>query len=54
MTKEDALLVIDNHKNKLLDPVEMLHWTWLRVIIANIPDGEWDAALEHAAETLSH
>ena len=33
MTKADAIKLIDDHKNKLVDPVALLHWTWLRVII---------------------
>jgi hypothetical protein len=51
--KEEALKLIDDHKNKLINPVEMLHWTWLRVIILKIPDDQWDAYVGQATETLS-
>lgn len=53
MTKQEALDMIDNHKNKLINPVEMLHWTWLRVIILKIPDESWDKYLEEAVTVLS-
>ena len=53
MTKDEALKLIDDHKNKLINPVEMLHWTHLRVIILQIPDNDWDGYLEDAEEILS-
>jgi hypothetical protein len=43
MNKQDAIALIDAHKNKLINPVEMLHWTWIRVIINQMPDDVWDA-----------
>lgn len=54
MTKAEALALIDNHKNKLIDPVEMLRWTWLRVIIDQLKDDEWQALVNEAAYILSH
>lgn len=53
MDKSEAVELIDKNKNALIDPVEMLHWTWLRVIINNVDDAAWDAALAKATETLS-
>ena len=53
MTKNQALMVIDNHKNKLIDPLEMLDWTWLRVIINEIPDDQWNKATDRAVVTLA-
>lgn len=53
MTKKEALKLIDDHKNKQVDPVILLNWTWLRVIILNIPEAEWELHVEAAAETLS-
>lgn len=41
MEKATALEMIDAHKNKLLHPVEMLQWTYLRLIVLSIPDEEW-------------
>ena len=52
MTKDEALALIDAHKNKLINPVEMLHWTWLRVIILNININAWNDALGKAEDTL--
>jgi hypothetical protein len=52
MMKADAVQIIDEHKNKLINPVEMLDWTWLRVIINSIPDEQWDAAVKKAEEVL--
>lgn len=53
MLKQEAIERIDSHKNKLINPVEMLHWTWLRVIINQIPDEEWDRAVVKAEEIMS-
>lgn len=53
MTKLEALELIDNHKNRLINPVEMLQWTQLRVIILSIEDETWDKAFEKALSTLS-
>lgn len=53
MTKEEALALIDGHKNKLINPVEMLKWTWLRVIILNVRDEDWFDAVSKSEETLS-
>lgn len=54
MTKVEALELIDSHKNALVNPVEMLHWTWLRVVINQIPDDVWMAALVKAEVVLSN
>lgn len=53
MTKEEAIALIDNHKNKLINPVEMLDWTWLRVTINQLPDEIWEKALDDACEIIS-
>lgn len=53
MTKEEAIALIDEHKNKLINPAEMLHWTWLRVIILNVPEPIWNGAVVDAEEILS-
>lgn len=52
MTKDEALKLIDDHKNKMINPVEMLKWTWLRVTILNISDEAWDKALAKTVETM--
>lgn len=53
MTKEEALKMIDEHKNSLINPVNILNWTWLRLIVLHMADGAWDAAVEKATETAS-
>jgi len=53
MTKQQALNLIDNHKNALVNPVDMLRWTWLRVIVLKIPEDEWERYVEAAVEVLS-
>lgn len=53
MNKQDALQLIDNHKNALVDPVALLHWNWLRVIINQISNDEWEKYLEDAMEVVS-
>lgn len=53
MRKDQAIAMIDAHKNKLVNPVEMLHWTWLRVTILQIPDTEWERYLGEAVEVLA-
>lgn len=52
MRKNEALELIDDHKNKLINPVEMLRWTWLRVIILSTTDEEWDVLVGRATEIL--
>ena len=53
MRKQEALDLIDVHKNKLINPVEMLHWTWLRVIILTTTDKEWEELVGRAMEILA-
>ena len=53
MTKQEALDLIDKHKNGLINPMVLLAWTWLRVIILNISDEEWEKAANKAVGTLS-
>jgi hypothetical protein len=53
MTKIEALRLIDEHKNGLVNPVEMLDWVWLRVIIQEIDDDVWGAAVINATTHLS-
>jgi hypothetical protein len=53
MKRTEAIALIDAHKNELINPVDMLHWTWLRVIINNFTEGEWETAVEKAVETMS-
>ncbi len=53
MTKEEAIQLIDNHKNKLINPREMLQWTWLRVILNQLSDEAWDACVDDAVEIMS-
>lgn len=52
MTKEETLKLIDVHKNGLVDPVEMLKWTWLRLLIFNIPEDEWDCMMDNVAARM--
>jgi hypothetical protein len=52
MDKEEAIKLIDDHKNGLINPVEMLHWAWLRVIINQVDDHEWAKAVEKAGELM--
>ena len=53
MKRAEAVELIDLHKNKLIDPVEMLRWTWLRVIINEMSDEDWERHLEKAVEVLA-
>jgi hypothetical protein len=52
MTKEQAIALIDKHKNGLVNPVEMLQWTWLRVIISATSDEAWEDAVNAAVDVL--
>lgn len=52
MTKEEAIALIDAHKDKLVHPREMLDWVWLRVIILHMTEEAWSEALGKAEETL--
>lgn len=53
MEKSEALKIIDKHKNALVNPVDMLLWTYLRVIISQVSDVAWDDAWTKAEEILS-
>lgn len=53
MTQKEYIELIDNHKNKLIDPVEMLYWTRLRVILNSIAPDEWERFCSRANEILS-
>jgi hypothetical protein len=53
MSKEEALCLIDEHKNKLINPIDMLNWTYLRVIILQIPDNHWEGYLDSALSVLA-
>ncbi|MGH2638454.1 MAG: hypothetical protein ACRDF4_04130 [Rhabdochlamydiaceae bacterium] len=53
MDKQLAIQMIDAHKNTLIDPVELLNWVWLRVIILSITPQAWEQAVGIATEVLS-
>lgn len=53
MKKQEAIRLIDKHKNALVDPVEMLSWVWLRVILFKLDDEAWHKAVDEALEILS-
>ena len=53
MDKAHAIKMIDNHKNQLINPVEMLDWTWLRVILLKLDDDAWNKALDATTEVMS-
>jgi hypothetical protein len=52
MQKKEALELIDGLNRKIINPVEMLDWVTLRVIILQIPEEDWDAYMEEAAKIL--
>lgn len=53
MEQSEAINLIDNYKNKLINPVEMLDWTWIRVIINSISPDEWEELISRANEVMS-
>lgn len=48
----DFIKMIDDHKNKLIDPVELLNWTALRVILNSISPNEWEELTSRAYEIM--
>lgn len=52
MTKEEAINIIDLHKNSIINAVDLLNWTWLRVIVNQISKDEWERYVEKATEVL--
>ena len=54
MTKQDALDIIQSRINTAIDPVELLHWCWLRAIINQISYLAWEQYVEKATEVLAH
>jgi hypothetical protein len=53
MTKQDALNIIDAQNKKTIHPVELLHWVWLRVIINQIPEEDWERYVGSATVILA-
>lgn len=53
MNQEEAIKLIDDYKNKLINPVEILYWTWLRVILNSISPDEWEELVSRATEVMS-
>lgn len=53
MTKAEAIALIDAQKNTVIHPLELLRWTWLRVIINQIPDHSWNMSVVAAEEIMS-
>ena len=53
MTRAQAITAIDETKNRLINPVEMLRLTWVRVILAHLTDEEWERALIASHSVLS-
>lgn len=55
MNQDKAIELIDNHKNSktMVHPIELLNWTWLRVIINSISPDEWEELVSRANETMS-
>lgn len=53
MEKDEALKLIDAQNRKLINPVEMLDWVTLRVILLQIPEREWEEYREKASVILS-
>jgi hypothetical protein len=52
MTKDEALALIKSHRDELLNPVEMLDWTWLYAIINSLSSSEWDELFSRASELM--
>lgn len=53
MDQAKAIELIDRHKNILVHPVELLNWTWLRVILNSISPDEWEELNSRANEVMS-
>lgn len=53
MDKQEALALFDAHTKILLNPVDMLRWVRLRVIILNIPEDVWEQANNKMVEVTS-
>ncbi len=49
MDKDTAIEMIDQIKGSMINPVEMLNWIWLRMIIKEIPQEQWDIYLANVA-----
>jgi hypothetical protein len=53
MTKDEALTIIDNYKGTIINVGDMIDWTWLRVIVAKIPQEAWDHAVKEATASIT-
>lgn len=52
MDQDKAIELIDRHKNILVHPVELLNWTWVRVILKSITPDEWEELVSRANEIM--
>ena len=53
MLKEEALEMLEKHRDSLTDPCDVLHWTWLRTILLYVTEEEWRRAMQRALPALS-
>lgn len=53
MTKSDVIKFIDEQNKALVDPVAMLNFVWLRLIVSSIPQDAWETYVEAAAQVAA-
>lgn len=53
MDKFIAIAAIDELNKSLIDPAKMLKFIWIRVIINQIPEKDWEKYSFQAEEILS-
>lgn len=53
MTKIDTIRIIDDQLRNETDPMKLLNWSWLRVIINQIPNMAWERYVEKATIILA-
>ncbi len=54
MTKEKAIELVTRQNGQAgIGPEDMLSWTWLRLILTDISDKEWERATVSALKSLS-
>jgi|HubBroStandDraft_4_1064222.scaffolds.fasta_scaffold09099_5 hypothetical protein len=52
MTRQDALAFIDDQLALAHNALDTEYWRWLRAIVANITNEEWERAVDKAIPAL--
>jgi len=53
MTKGEAVRMVTDRRNRVVDPNEMLRWTFLRLFLLAIPEKEFERYMIEAENEMA-